>query len=173
MARRRIRNKQPKLKNKQIVDTSFSFDAPQENHFAFYQDLITNPTNLVDNGLTQPNTGYVETIGGLEVNCTLEGASSLNNVSMYLMYLPEGYSTNDIYSFVQQHPEWILAYKYLGSPTDSANGQGCQPIRIRSRFRRNLLTGDRIVMVATGWNSSNTSVQGTIWALVRFSSKIN
>jgi len=177
MTRRKRRNNQPKLKNKQIVEKNFSFIAEADNAFVFQQDLIANPTNIEQpTGVyDQPHTGYVETIGGFELNCTLEGSSNLNNVSMYIMYLPEGYNVStDFGAFVFQHPEWILAYKYLGSPTEGTmGGQGCQPIRIRSRYRRNLLTGDKLILVVSGYNSNSTRTNGTIWATIRFASKIN
>jgi hypothetical protein len=168
-------NKQPKLKNNQILQLQKQFSV-SSGEFLTTVDLITNPTN-VD---TYHLTGYVETIGRFAIDCTLEGPSTLNNVAMFIMYIPEGYnitSTGDnSLSVINQHPEWVMAYKYLGSPTephDSIGGQGCQPTRIRSRVRRNLMTGDRIVLVIAGKNSSGESSIGTLWAYLKFASRIN
>jgi hypothetical protein len=168
-------NKQPKLKNNQILQLrkEFSVDA---GDFNTWIDLISNPTNADG----YPMTGYVETIGRFSIDCTLEGVSSLDNVAIFVMYIPEGYviqnMANSSFSVLNQHPEWIMAYKYLGSPTQSSGelaGQGCQPTRIRSRVRRNLMTGDRIVLLISGTNSSSTSSTGTLWAYLKFASRIN
>lgn len=177
MSRRNNRrfNKQPKLKNKQILQLQKQFTA-ESGEFLTTVDLITNPTNVSTTQLT----GYVETIGGFSIDCTFEGASTFNNVAMFIMYIPEGYSIASnvalSLSVINQHPEWIMAYKYLGSPTEidtSSVGQGCQPTRIRSRVRRNLMTGDRIVLVIAGKNSAGESKIGTLWAYLKFASRIN
>lgn len=177
MSRRNSRksNRQPKLKNKQILQLQKQFTAAS-GEFLTTVDLITNPTNVS----TYQLTGYVETIGGFSIDCTLEGTSLLNNVAMFIMFIPEGYTiASDVdlsQSVINQHPEWIMAYKYLGSPTesfDSTSGQGCQPTRIRSRVRRNLMTGDRIVLVIAGKNSAGESTIGTLWAYLKFASRIN
>lgn len=170
----RRNNKQPKLKNNQILQLKEVFTAEVGNFYT-YIDLITNPNNLAGN-----LTGYVETIGRFSIDCTLEGVSTLDNVAMFIMYIPEGYSiqtqNNNANNVLNQHPEWIMAYKYLGSPTQSTidqAGQGCQPTRIRSRVRRNLMTGDRIVLLITGSNSATQSTAGTLWAYLKFASRIN
>jgi hypothetical protein len=177
MTRRNNRrfNKQPKLKNQQILQVKESFTAAVGNFYT-YIDLITNPSNVNYNGLT----GYVETIGRFSIDCTLEGTQSLDNVAMFIMYIPEGYSisteVNNPNNVLNQHPEWIMAYKYLGSPTQSTGdqvNQGCQPTRIRSRVRRNLMTGDRIVLLITGANSATQATTGTLWAYLKFASRIN
>jgi hypothetical protein len=177
MSRRNNRrnNKQPKLKNKQILQLQKQFNA-QSGEFLTTVDLITNPANVNTNQLT----GYVETIGHFSIDCTFEGASTLNNVAMFIMYIPEGYNIDttvgNSLSVINQHPEWIMAYKYLGSPTESYEsnvGQGCQPTRLRSRVRRNLMTGDRIVLVLAGKNSAGESTYGTLWAYLKFASRIN
>lgn len=169
-------NKQPKLKNNQILQQKLEFVATTGD-FISTLSIIENPTNAPpNNGVT----GYVETIGRFSLDCTLEGADSLDNVALFVMYVPEGYflasgdiSDNPSLDVISKHPEWIMAYKYLGSPTDSSTGQGCQPTRIRSRVRRNLMTGDRIVLVVTGTNSAGQSITGTIWAYLKFASRIN
>jgi hypothetical protein len=177
MSRRNNRrfNKQPKLKNNQILQLHKTFTAATGN-FTTQLDLITNPTNAYGGQMT----GYVETIGRFSIDCTLEGVQSLNNVAMFVMYIPEGYAVEDTVNsnnnVVNLHPEWIMAYKYLGSPTQSSNdqiSQGCQPTRIRSRVRRNLMTGDRIVLIISGTNSATQSSSGTLWAYLKFASRIN
>lgn len=177
MTRRNNRrfNKQPKLKNNQILQKKLQFTAASGN-FNTYIDLISNPTNA-GGGLT---TGYVETIGRFSIDCTLEGVQSLDNVAMFIMYIPEGYTIqeegNTNSSVLNQHPEWIMAYKYLGSPTQSSGdqiNQGCQPTRIRTRVRRNLMTGDRIVLLISGTNSATQSSTGILWAYLKFASRIN
>jgi hypothetical protein len=177
MTRRNNRRfKQPKLKNVQILQLEKSISAASGN-FNTYVDLIVNPSNAVGGNQL---TGYVETIGRFSIDCTLEGVQSLNNVAMFIMYIPEGYQIsnqgNTGNSVLNQHPEWIMAYKYLGSPTQSASdqiSQGCQPTRIRSRVRRNLMTGDRIMLYITGTNSASQTSTGTLWAYLKFASRIN
>jgi hypothetical protein len=173
MTRRNNRrnNKQPKLKNNQIIRKQYDFVAGTGD-FRSYVELINNPNNL-----NTDVTGYVQTIGRFSIDCTLEGTNGdLNNVALFVMYIPEGYSmyvNNSVVDVASQHPEWIMAYKYLGSPTDSQYGQGCQPTRITSRVRRNLMTGDRVILFVSGTNSGNASITGIIWAYLKFASRIN
>lgn len=177
MTRRNNRrfNKQPKLKNNQIIQLKEPF-AVSAGNFNVYINLIKNPANVDTDQLT----GYVETIGRFSIDCTLEGPQTLDNVAMFVMYVPEGYGISETgtaaHSIVNQHPEWIMAYKYLGSPTQAISdttNQGCQPTRIRSRVRRNLMTGDRVVLLITGTNSASQSSSGILWAYLKFASRIN
>lgn len=96
------------------------------------------------------------------------------------MYLPQGMTAGNDYHI--QHPEYIMAYKYLGSPTQAAQSsaqasvenQQYQPTRIRSRLSRKLNTGDSIILYIKGYNqSSSTAYNYSLSGIVRWFTKAN
>ena len=71
------------------------------------------------------------------------------------MFVPQGMNVSTDYNI--QHPEYIMNYKYLGSPTGtgtstSAEVQQYQPFRLRSRLSRKLNTGDSVILFIKGLN---------------------
>ena len=78
--------------------------------------------------------------------------------------------------YYQQHPEYIMAYKYLGSPDiadTTAEYQQYQPFKVKSRMARKLQTGDQVVLFVQGTHASTESHVLNIDGLVRWWTKAN
>lgn len=138
---------------------------------------------------TQENTGVSQTftVKNFEITFTIEpyAATSyevLESITAYIMYVPQGMNITSFYYV--EHPEYIMAYKYLGSPqgtmaytsgstTTVSEAQQFQPIRIKTRLSRKLQTGDRIILYIQGSNQQSNSTQYNIDGIVRWWSKAN
>lgn len=69
------------------------------------------------------------------------------DVCAYIMFVPQGMNVTPDYNI--QHPEYIMAHKFVGSPsveTISADGQQYQPYRVKTRLSRKLNTGDSVIL---------------------------
>lgn len=146
-------------------------------------DLALNPAQ-VSTGVSQ-----VFTVKNIEITFTLEtsystSASQIESVTAYIMYVPQGMNVTS--SYYAEHPEYILAYKYLGSPTTYSinntsstttavpESQNYQPYRVRSRLSRKLQTGDRIILYLQGSNENQSqSPLLLLSGLVRWWTKAN
>lgn len=145
--------------------------------FFNYEELAVNPL--------QANTGVSQTftVKNIEISFTIEGSVGANSnyiesVTAYVMYVPQGMNVTS--SYYAQHPEYIMAYKYLGSPTleftpstGSPTSQQYQPFKIRTRMSRKLQTGDKLILYIQGSNDYTAQVQYKIDGLVRWWSKAN
>lgn len=131
------------------------------------------------------STGSVSqtyTAKNFDITFTIEGgtqasAGYIEGVTIYIMYVPQGMTVgNDYY---QLHPEYILNYKYIGSPATQQGGgntteqQQYQPIRVRTRMARKLQTGDQIVLYVNGTNTNEANQTLYIDGLVRWWTKAN
>lgn len=143
----------------------------------FYQSFVlsTNPV--------QANTAVSQTytVKRIEINFyidqdAVQNVEYIEDVAVYIMFVPQGMSVTQDYNL--QHPEYIMAYKYLGSPyvdfVQGGNaGQQFQPRRISSRLSRKLNTGDSIVLFIKGTNVNTTTSVFDIHGLVRWWTKAN
>lgn len=157
----------------EIGTTTLTLDFTQPN--TWYRDftLAFNPT--------QVNTAVSQTytVKNFEVTFQLDtknGNTGLNFVEdcvAYIMFVPQGMTITPNYNL--QHPEYIMAYKFLGSPeSDSSSSQ--QPFRVRTRLSRKLNTGDSVILFLKG--NIPEAVQGTpsnieFHGLVRWWTKAN
>lgn len=139
--------------------------------FSQAETILTNPaqsTTLV----TQ-----VFTIKNVEVTFNLDfeqstGLSDIEAVTAYIMYVPQGMTITANYNL--DHPEYIMTYKYLGSPTIDNNGQQYQPYKIRTRLARKLQSGDNVILFIKGTNqSTNSTYNLRLSGLVRWWTKAN
>lgn len=149
--------------------------------FVNVEDLATNSSSN-SNGVAQ-----VFTVKNFEITFTIEvetytPGQFLESMTAYVMYVPQGMSITS--NYYAQHPEYIMTYKYLGSPTSpqiysvgstqyAQETQQYQPIRIRTRMSRKLQTGDRVVLLIQGSNQSSSSQSYRIDGIVRWWSKAN
>jgi hypothetical protein len=181
MARRRYRRSYRRRSGRwapNIVKISSTVNAPS-GEFSNSEDLALNPIQL--------NTGVSQafTVKNFEISFTIEAetVTALNlieSITAYIMYVPQGMTvTNGYYA---EHPEYIMAYKYLGQPTaarlnsfneQQIENQQYQPYRIRTRLSRKLQTGDRVILYIQGSNQSTTTQQYNINGIVRWWSKAN
>lgn len=179
MARRRYRRyrKRHGRWSPNIVKVSNQITATGGEFFAS-EDLAVNPI--------QTNTGVSQTftVKNVELTFTIDAAlnalQALSSITAYIMYVPQGMAVTSIYYL--EHPEYILAYKYLGSPDGvdidrDQNGisyykrQNYQPFRVKTRLSRKLQTGDKIILYIQG--SATTGQTFNIDGIVRWWSKAN
>lgn len=143
--------------------------------------LATNPI--------QSSTGVSQTFTAknFEISFTLESSSTtgvyaLDSIAVYIMYVPQGMNITS--SYMSDHPEYILNYKFYGSPTSYTpipgtqgvaeyNVQRFQPMKIKSRLSRKLQTGDSIILFMTGVNGSDSALDLFISGVVRWWTKAN
>ena len=135
----------------------------------------TLATNPVQNTL---GVSQVYTVKNLEINFTLD-ESDLNQayveaVTCYIMYVPQGMNVDENYHL--EHPEYILTYKFLGSPTveyPANQTQNYQPFKVKTRMARRLQTGDSIVLFVKGFNKSDSNITIRISGVIRWWTKAN
>lgn len=177
MARRRYRRYRRRSGRwaPNIVKVS-STNTASPGEFSNDEDLAVNPI--------QVNTGVSQTftVKNLEISFTIEASESsaaitnLEAITAYIMYVPQGMVVNS--GYYADHPEYIMAYKYIGSPSgdpvvSGTRGQQYQPYKIRTRLSRKLQTGDKIILYIQGSNESNGNLNYNIAGLVRWWSKAN
>lgn len=124
--------------------------------FSQAETILTNPaqsTTLVTQVFTVKN---VEVTFNLDFESASTGAvNDIEAVTAYIMYVPQGMTITANYNL--DHPEYIMTYKYLGSPTVDNNGQQYQPYKIRTRLARKLQSGDNVILFIKGLNQNNSN----------------
>lgn len=180
MARRRYRRYRRKSGrwSPNIIKISARKDA-LGGEFHNYETLAENPVQTIT-GVSQAFT-----VKNFEITFTIEAFNYaannlLESMTAYIMYVPQGMQITS--GYYAEHPEYIMAYKYLGSPTSlSRTGSGdqaeehqnYQPTRIRTRLSRKLQSGDSVILYIQGSNQSSTTYQYYIDGIVRWWSKAN
>lgn len=144
-----------------------------------------NIETLAENPIQQ-NTGVSQTftVKNFEITFTIEPSSNLaysvlESMTAYIMFVPQGMNITS--SYYAEHPEYILAYKYLGSPQGTMvagagnilESQQFQPIKIRTRLSRKLQTGDSVILFIQGSNKDSDVSNYNIDGIVRWWSKAN
>ena len=117
--------------------------------------LAFNPTQL------STAVSQVFTVKNFEITFNIDIATdepnilaNLEDICAYIMFVPQGMNVTTDYNI--QHPEYIMAYKFLGSPNNDYLSQQYQPFRIKSRLSRKLQSGDQIKLLLVGNNTSST-----------------
>lgn len=141
--------------------------APNASQFFNTFVLCTNPI--------QANTSVPQTftVKNVEFTGAVESSNSITTIEglcAFVMYVPEGMTIPANYE--SAHPEYIMAYKYYGTPSPDGQQQ-FQPIRVKTRLARTLQTGDSIVLFVKGYNVGTTSANLEVSGLVRWWSKAN
>lgn len=172
--RRKWSTRMSNFSGSQLVGSSSTFVA--------YANLASNPAQSED---TVSNLYTVKNID-CSVEIQANYSNILENLQAYVMFIPQGYiptGTPSAYSAAPfQHPEWIMAHRYYGSPTIEYQQQaqttaltpGFPPLRLKSRLSRKLDTGDRVVLILLGNNLSTTSsIEVDYRGLVKYNTKAN
>lgn len=149
-----------------IAKVRDSITANASGVFSANSTLAFNPAQ------SSASVSQTYTAKNFDITFTLEspqgGYSFIEGVTIYIMYVPQGMTVgNDYY---QLHPEYILNYKYIGSPSGS---QYSQPIRVRTRMARKLQTGDQIILYVNGSNTDTNNHILNIDGVVRWWTKAN
>lgn len=140
----------------------FNADALTESIGKFYNSavLATNPAQ------SDTLVSQVYTVKNFDINFSIETkmdtdtetqyAGRIENLTAYIMFLPQGMNLTASYNL--QHPEYIMACKYIGSPTSDTPLSAANPIRVRTRLARKLQTGDSIILFVTGYEEGTTQI---------------
>lgn len=151
--------------------------APSSSQFFGTTDLVLNPVQ------SNTTTSQIYTIKNIEASFELETSSpqdayQIESLAYYIMFVPQGMNVGDDYNL--QHPEYIMAYKFYGSPTpdvDNTSNPGNFsykiPLRVKTRLSRKLQTGDKVVLYIKGLNQRSQSIILHINGLVRWWTKAN
>ena len=120
---------------------------------------------------TQVNTAVsqVYTVKNFEItfspeypsNASSAIANNIEDISAYIVFVPQGMVVGTDYNI--QHPEYVMAYKFYGSPSADANGPTVY--RIRTRLSRKLNTGDSIQLLIKYNNQYTQALTGTVFEL--------
>ena len=139
-----------KLENTQITASSGAWST--------YTTLASNP---IQNNAT---VSQQYTVKNLEFTFQIEGTNTpinLEAITIYIMYVPQGMSVGNDYYL--QHPEYIMAYRFIGSPEYEMTGTNISgirnPLKVKSRLARRLQTGDSIIAYFEGVNTGTSSVK--------------
>lgn len=154
-----------------IVKVSGNYELSQGEWFIL-EELATNPSQI-NSGVSN-----VFTVKNFEITFTIESGlpQFQENITAYIVFVPQG--MNVTAGYYAQHPEYILTYKYLGSPTStqaqtSSEQQHFQPNRMKTRLSRKLQSGDSIALFIQGSSETASSPQITVNGIVRWWSKAN
>lgn len=85
-------------------------------------------------------------------------------VQFFVVYVPEGWGTSALGNLISSHPEWILASKTVGSSLSTGHTLDLETINLSSRLKRNLNSGDAILMVFQ-LDPTFTTASGTVLKL--------
>lgn len=166
---RRIRKYRKKGRwSANIVDitNTFSVEAGPANFFKSIT-LCQNPTQ------SSSTISQQYTVKNIELQYYIQSvnASNLMNMSVYVMYAPQGINIG--YDYVSQHPEYIMAYKFLGNADAQDNNSDRNALSIRTRLSRRLQTGDGIILFIKGYNGASSSTNASLTGIVRWWTKAN
>lgn len=149
-----------------ILNTSIN---AASGRFSGTTTLTTNPNN------SNSTVSQIYTVKNIEITFTIENQDlnrTFDGIAAYIMFVPQGMNVSNDYHL--NHPEYIMAYKYLGNPLNENNsGQQFQPIRVRSRLSRKLNTGDSIILYIAGQNNNTANSVLYLSGLIRWWTKAN
>ena len=145
--------------------------------FVDYVTIAQNPEQE-DTAVSQ-----IFRVKNIEIACQLESAyPQIENIEYYIMYVPEGYPLPEDRSLPIKHPEWIMAYKFIGNGTNSfgstssspyVSNENAQVPKVKTRLTRKLQTGDQIVFIICGVNNSTSNSSIVYNGLLRWWTKAN
>lgn len=159
--RRAYRKNYPRKKwASNIGNSEVTLTVPSNSTYAAGAAFALNPAqspSTVSNSFVVKNVKLsVEAVG-------IGGSvfSNLNQLIAAIMYVPQGYVVSP--SILNEHPEWLMAVKYLGEGlnSDDSTSPKFKPFTVSTRLSRRLQTGDSIQLVLFAQNTStsqNTSV---------------
>lgn len=164
MAKKRIRRYYRKARwsaNIQEISTTV-VNAEVGANIATYT-LAFNPTQ------TNTAVSQIYTVKNFEVTFSPEYpstsssavAQNIEDITAYIVFVPQGMVVGTDYNI--QHPEYVMAYKFYGSPHGDANIPALY--RIRTRLSRKLNTGDSIQLLIKYNNQYTQALTGTMFEL--------
>lgn len=161
--RRTYRRAYPRKKwASNIGDSSLSLNVPANSVYAAGAAFALNPVQSP----SSVSNSYVVKNVKLSVEAVVNNSAAvayLNHVMAAIMYVPQGYVVK--HSIISEHPEWIMAIKYLGDgmnidgTTPVVDSSRLKPFTISTRLSRRLQTGDSVQLVLFARNASVENMQ--------------
>lgn len=138
-------------------DISGVFEYGDSTRFVYHTPLVVNSNQSSDPTPVIVKTGNFR----VQFDATIKvGASGAIEAKAYVVYVPEGWnigtegsetSISQLRNIVAQHPEWILVWRQLDFGNANAAGTfDTSVVRMSSRLKRNLNSGDRIMFIILG-----------------------
>lgn len=126
------------------------------------QPITENPTRNASDGGGNVSSATIVKVGRIKVKGSLTGSATQMSYIIGVAYIPEGYVIDQTASaignlgttFFYRHPEWIMCWTRM----DFVNGGQNNEFSMTSRLKRNLNSGDQIVLFRIGINATNDSV---------------
>ena len=145
--------------------------------FYTYSDLCNNPSQNTSTVSQKYTVKNIELTFEIDFQTVQTVGAAIEALIAYIMFVPQGYTITE--TLPSYHPEWIMAYRFLGSPSNEIDstggyiGPGRNPLKIKTRLARRLNTGDKIVLLITGYNSSQIATSVDFNGIVRWWTKAN
>lgn len=151
---------------KQIANQEIEANA--DSIFYGYIPLCTNPPqsdNTVSQQFTVARTQFSFTLDNI-----FDGNDKkIDSATGYIMFVPQGYQiTSDI---VYQHPDWIMSMRFYGKIVADSNSVMIRPLSIRTNMKRRLQTGDQLIFLLTGVNTSTAGQTIQLNGVIRWWTK--
>ncbi|APG55805.1 hypothetical protein [Cirilivirus boffger] len=139
-----------------VITSSSSFTLPSSSTYGAGSAICLNPVQTVTT-VSQPFT--VKNVK-LSISLISSSTNAVQNAIVALCYVPQGYSVT--YATLQEHPEWLMAVKYIGEPEVGTRQDydNMKPFQVSTRLARKLQTGDSVQLCMFAKN--NTKQQQTI-----------
>lgn len=129
------------------------------------QDLVINTTETSTPTPVIIKTGNIKVQG--DYYFRLNSSSSVQ-LALYVVFVPQGVPVtsatlaNDL---ITNHPEWIMAWKYVGNDYGTTTAEvNSDRFSFSSRLKRNLNSGDtiKLIAIATGGDLNDVKVRGMV-----------
>lgn len=156
--------------------TNASITAASNSSFFGDLKLCENPAQNDSTVSQQYTVKNIEMTFEFEILSTV-AAANIESLVGYIMYVPQGMVVTETYP--NNHPEYIMAYKFIGSPTidDTLNStpvvNNRLPVKVKTRLSRRLQTGDKIIFLVTGTNNYSETGNINVNGLIRWWTKAN
>lgn len=157
--------------------TNQTISAPPGTFYSTY-DLTTNPAQSNSTVSQQYTVKNIEISFEMDVPSDISTMQAIEGLTTYIMYVPQGMVVTETYP--NNHPEYIMAYRFLGSPNweggaSSPQNIGRNPLKIRTRLARRLQTGDKVILLVVGNNNTSSGNTFSVYyhGIVRWWTKAN
>ena len=143
-----------------------------------YSNLCQNPAQSNDTVSNKYTVKNIDLQFELSYGLNQSATNDLENFQYFVMFIPQGYAPTgapSAYSTLPfDHPEWIMVHRFIGNPLGDLS-TSYPPVHVKSRLARKLDTGDRIILLILGQNTSTNNVSYTVdyRGLVKYNTKAN
>lgn len=168
---RRVYPKQKWLINNNEI-TVLGSSLPANSYQLRFEPITQNPSRTESSGAGNTSSASILKVGRFRFNGYITSSDNLTKYIIGISYIPEGYtltantnvSRNNLGDcFFYKHPEWVLAWTRMDYNSATEN-----EVRLYSKLKRNLNSGDGIILFVIAINNSTSDstfsypVQGTV-----------